>query len=74
MSLAAPSLNLKATGDPQIDRYPFSVKPDQPIGVGRLMEIMRDGYLMYRYLVGHPEISAPDLPAIGAPMIPGRRQ
>lgn len=44
LSLAAPSLNLKATGDPRVDRYPFSVKPDKPLGVKRLMEIMRDGY------------------------------
>ncbi len=44
LSLAAPSLGLKATGDPQLDRYPFSVKPDQPMTVKRLMEIMRDGY------------------------------
>lgn len=44
LSLAAPSLGLKATGDPLVDRYPFSVKPDKPITVKTLMEIMRDGY------------------------------
>ncbi len=44
LSLAAPSLNLKVTGDHLVDRYPFSVKPDQPINVKKLMQIMRDGY------------------------------
>ncbi|MBC8871294.1 MAG: C69 family dipeptidase [Planctomycetes bacterium] len=44
LSLAAPSLGLKATGDPAVDRYPFSVKPDKPIEVRTLMDIMRDGY------------------------------
>jgi len=44
LSLAAPSLALKATGDPAVDRYPFSVKPDEPIAVRKLMAIMRDGY------------------------------
>jgi dipeptidase len=44
LSLAAPSLGLKATGDPAVDRYPFSVKPDKPIAVRALMDIMRDGY------------------------------
>jgi len=44
LSLAAPSLGLKATGDPAVDRYPFSVKPDKLIAVRTLMDIMRDGY------------------------------
>lgn len=44
LSLAAPSLGLQATGDPAADRYPFSVKPDKPLTVQRLMSIMRDGY------------------------------
>ncbi len=44
LSLAAPSLGLKAVGDPAVDRYPFSVKPDKPIAVRTLMDIMRDGY------------------------------
>jgi dipeptidase len=44
LSLAAPSLGLKATGDPVKDRYPFSVKPDQPLTVPRLLTVMRDGY------------------------------
>jgi len=44
LSLAAPSLGLKATGDPAVDRYPFSVKPDRPVAVRTLMNIMRDGY------------------------------
>jgi len=44
LSLAAPSLGLQATGDPTVDRYPFSVKPDQPLTVQRLLAVMRDGY------------------------------
>jgi len=44
LSLAAPSLGLKATGDPAVDRYPFSVKPDKPVAVRTLMDIMRDDY------------------------------
>jgi dipeptidase len=44
LSLVAPSLGLKATGDPLVDRYPFSVKPDQPLTVPTLMRTMRDGY------------------------------
>lgn len=44
LSLVAPSLKLKATGDPVVDRYPFSVKPDQLLSVRRLMDIMRDSY------------------------------
>jgi dipeptidase len=44
LSLAAPSLGLKVTGDPELDRYPFSVKPDQTLTVQKLMDIMRDSY------------------------------
>jgi dipeptidase len=44
LSLVAPSLKLEATGDPAVDRYPFSVKPDKPIAVETLTEVMRDGY------------------------------
>jgi len=44
LSLAAPSLGLQATGDPLVDRYPFSLKPDQPLTVQRLLAVMRDGY------------------------------
>jgi len=44
LSLAAPSLRLKATGDPAVDRYPFSVKPNRPLTVQRLTAVMRDGY------------------------------
>ncbi|MHC4509744.1 MAG: C69 family dipeptidase, partial [Planctomycetota bacterium] len=44
LSLAAPSLGLQATGDATVDRYPFSVKPDQPFTVQRLLAVMRDGY------------------------------
>ncbi len=72
LSLAAPSLNLKATGDPRLDRYPFSVKPDQPISVGRLMEIMRDGYRETEFdVVKHPafnpEGKGARLPVPGGP-------
>ena len=35
---------LKATGDPAVDRYPFSVKPDKPITVPALIDVMRDAY------------------------------
>ncbi len=44
LSLAAPSLNLKVTGDPETDRYPFSVKPDKPVSVNSIKTILRDGY------------------------------
>ena len=44
LSLAAPSLGLKVTGNPGLDRYPFSVKPDRPLTVPRLMDVMRDSY------------------------------
>ena len=44
LSLVAPSLGLKVTGDPQLDRYPFSVKPDRPLTVPQLMDVMRDSY------------------------------
>jgi dipeptidase len=55
LSLTAPSLGLKATGDPVRDRYPFSVKPDRPLSVPRLLAIMRDGYEGTEYdLTEHP--------------------
>jgi dipeptidase len=44
LSLVAPSLGLKFTGDPALDRYPFSVKPDRPLTVPKLMDVMRDSY------------------------------
>jgi dipeptidase len=44
LSLAAPSLDLKFADDPAVDRYPFSVKPDRPVTVPKLMEVMRDSY------------------------------
>ena len=40
----APSLRLEATGDPQRDRYAFSVKPDRSVSVQALASIMRDDY------------------------------
>ena len=55
LSLAAPSLGLQFTGDPLGDRYPFSVKPDEPLTVHRLMAIMRDGYEGTKFdLTEHP--------------------
>ncbi len=44
LSLVAPSLGLQPPGDPASDRYPFSVKPDEPLTVRRLTAVMRDGY------------------------------
>jgi len=40
----APSLRLEATGDPERDRYPFSVKPDSGVSVQNLASVMRDYY------------------------------
>ncbi|MGI6624858.1 MAG: dipeptidase [Limnochordia bacterium] len=40
LSLLAPSLGL----DPWQERYPFSVKPDEPVTVQKIMEITRDAY------------------------------
>ena len=37
----SPSKNFKATGDAKIDRYPFSVKPDQPITADDFLLLMR---------------------------------
>jgi len=55
LSLVAPSLRLQATGDPTVDRYPFSVKPDQPLTVQRLLAVMRDGYEGTKFdLTEHP--------------------
>lgn len=55
LSLVAPKLKLKATGDAVVDRYPFSVKPDESLTVQRLMAIMRDGYEGTEYdLTEHP--------------------
>lgn len=44
LSLLAPSLGLKVTDDAAVDRYPFSVKPDKPVAVRTLMDVMRDDY------------------------------
>jgi dipeptidase len=44
LSLVAPSLGLRPPGDPATDQYPFSVKPDKPVSVQKLMAVMRDGY------------------------------
>jgi dipeptidase len=44
LSLVAPSPGFAATGDPVVDRYPFSVKPEKPVSVAALMDLTRDGY------------------------------
>ena len=44
LSLVAPSQSLTTSGDPAIDRYPFSVKPDRPVTVQSLIALMRDSY------------------------------
>ena len=44
LNALAPSLRLQATGDPQKDRYPFSVKPDGKVNVQTLTAVMRDCY------------------------------
>jgi len=55
LSLAAPSLSLEFTGDPNEDQYAFSLKPDQPFTVQRLMALMRDGYEGTRFdVTAHP--------------------
>lgn len=51
----APSLRLKATGDPTKDRYPFSVKPDRQVEVQDLTSLMRDGYQGTKFdVTNHP--------------------
>lgn len=51
----APSLRLRATGDPHRDRYPFSVKPDRRVGVADLASVMRDEYRGTPFdITGHP--------------------
>ena len=58
LSLAAPSLGLRATGNPLADRYTFSVKPDRPLTVQRLQAFMRDGYEGTKYdLTEHPKFN-----------------
>ena len=44
LNALAPSLHLEATGDPERDLYPFSVKPDRGVSVQYLTSIMRNGY------------------------------
>jgi dipeptidase len=44
LSLVAPSLAVKVTGDAQSDRYAFSVKPDRPLTAPKLIDLMRDKY------------------------------
>lgn len=40
----APSQKFSATGDAKKDRYPFSVKPDKPIKVQDLVDLMRNQF------------------------------
>jgi dipeptidase len=40
LSLLAPSLDL----NPNANEFPFSVKPDESVGPGRIMEVFRDTY------------------------------
>jgi len=55
LSLAAPSRGLQVTGDPAADRYPFSVKPDQPVDIPALTRVMRDSYEGTRFdVTRHP--------------------
>jgi dipeptidase len=55
LNALAPSLRLQATGDPQKDRYPFSVKPDSKVTVRMLTAVMRDSYQGTRFdVTGHP--------------------
>ncbi|MBN1805757.1 MAG: C69 family dipeptidase [Sedimentisphaerales bacterium] len=59
LSLAAPSLKLQVTGDHKVDRYPFSVKPDEPVSVQGLMAIMRDGYEGTKFdITEHPAFNS----------------
>ena len=44
LNALAPSLHLGATGDPERDIYPFSVRPDRGVSVQVLTSVMRDGY------------------------------
>jgi dipeptidase len=55
----APSLRLEATGDPEKDRYPFSVKPDRKVSVRTLTSVMRDGYAGTKFdVTEHPGFRA----------------
>ncbi len=61
LSLTAPSLGLKAPGDSGVDRYPFSVRPDEPLTVQRLQAIMRDSYEGTEFdLTEHPAFRQQD--------------
>jgi dipeptidase/type 1 glutamine amidotransferase len=59
LSLAATGLDLKATGDPLRDRYPFSVPRGQPFTVERLFALMRDAYQGTEFdITEHPAFRA----------------
>lgn len=50
LSLMAPSMNL----DPEAVDYPFSVKPEQPVTLEKMIEVFKDYYHKTPYdLVGH---------------------
>jgi len=54
----APSRGLKATGDPEKDRYPFSVKPDGKVSVQALISVMRDCYRGTKFdVTEHPSFN-----------------
>ncbi len=44
LSQLAPSQGLAPRSDPASGTFPFSVPPDHPVTVARLMAVMRDGY------------------------------
>ncbi len=44
LSQLAPSQRLTPPAEPESETLPFSVPPDQPVTVARLMAVMRDGY------------------------------
>lgn len=40
----APTLGFEAIGDPLVDQYPFSFKPDKPVTVQDIIGVMRDQF------------------------------
>ena len=55
LNVLAPTLRLQATGNPEQDRYPFSVKPDGKVNVQTLTGVMRDCYQGTKFdVTGHP--------------------
>ena len=60
LNLLAPSLRLEATGDPDKDRFPFSVKPDAKVSIPVLMSLTRDCYQGTKFDVTNHEGFHPD--------------